>query len=166
MRMVFGMTDLTPIHLIVLAGFVPVSIALSWIDIRQHRLPDRVVLPSIAAAVLAAGADAIWQGDLWLIVRVLSGGAILFTALLVLALARPAAVGGGDVKLIALTGALTAWSGWETLALGVCAAFLIAGLVAIALMLARRATRATALAFGPFLCAGAWAAIVADLVTG
>ena len=57
-------------------------------------------------------------------------------------------------------GAALGWTGWGSVAVGVFAAFFLGGFVGIALMLTRRATRTTAIPFGPFMLIGAWIGIV------
>ena len=66
--------------------------AAALVDLRERRIPNRIVLPATAAcAVLAAIAG---SASLRAVVAPL----LLTTALLVLALARPSALGMGDVK--------------------------------------------------------------------
>ncbi len=96
--------------------------------------------------------------------RALGAGAALFVFFVLLRVAGRGAIGGGDVKLAALVGVLLGWVGWSAVLLGVVAAFLAAGVVAIVLLAARRATRSTRIPFGPFLVIGTWIGVLADLV--
>ncbi len=145
--------------------FVAAGVALCIIDARTHRLPNAIVLPVWAVcAVLLAGASAAGAG--WgAFGRAALGSAVLFLVFLVLRLAGPRGVGGGDVKLAGLVGLLLAWIGWETLLVGVAASFVLGGLFALILVVLRRADRRTQIAFGPWMLAGAWFAIGAALVT-
>ncbi|MGC5166329.1 hypothetical protein [Luteimicrobium sp. DT211] len=59
-----------------------------------------------------------------------------------------------------MVGLPLAWVGWGTLATGVLLAFLLGGLWSVGLLATRRAHRKTAVAFGPFMLAGALLAIV------
>ena len=67
----------------------------------------------------------------------------------------PGALGGGDIKLAGAGGFVLGWG--AMLAAGALA-FLAAGAVTAALLLAGRASRRDAVPFGPFLCLGMAAA--------
>jgi leader peptidase (prepilin peptidase)/N-methyltransferase len=74
-------------------------------------------------------------------------------------LIRPDGMGGGDVKLAGLAGLHLGWLGWGPMAVGWLSGFLLGGVFGIALIVSGRATRRTALPFGPWLLAGAWLGI-------
>ncbi|RLK49697.1 prepilin peptidase [Microbacterium telephonicum] len=137
-----------------------ISIALTMIDLDMRRLPNPIVLPSyIALAVLftaACLAGAPWDA----LLRAAIGGAALFAFYWLLRFAKPGGMGGGDVKLAGVLGAALGFVGWGALIVGAFAAFLIGGVVGIVMMLTRRATRKTAIPFGPFMVVGAWLGIV------
>ncbi len=67
--------------------------------------------------------------------------------------------GFGDVKLAFLLGLFLAHRSWESLAVGIFAAFLIGGLASLGLLLARRVSRRDALPFGPAMVAGMFLAL-------
>lgn len=138
-----------------------ISIALTLIDIDARRLPNAVVLPSYAVAIglfsLACLLGAGWQA----LAGALIGMAILYAFYWLLRLVRPGGMGGGDVKLAGLMGLYLGWIGWGALAVGAFAAFFFGGVFGIALLIARRAGRRTAIPFGPWIIAGAWTGIVA-----
>ena len=77
-------------------GLVVVAVALSWIDLRERRLPNRIVLPAIAASVPLLLGAAVLDGDLARWLTALAGGAALFVLYLVLALVSPRGMGMGD----------------------------------------------------------------------
>lgn len=137
-----------------------ISIALALIDLDTHRLPNAIVLPSyIVLATLFTAAclfGAPWQN----LLRAAIAGVTLFAFYWLLRAIRPGGMGGGDVKLAGVLGAALGWTGWGSVAVGVFAAFFLGGFVGIALMLTRRATRTTAIPFGPFMLIGAWIGIV------
>lgn len=138
-----------------------VSIALALIDIETRRLPNGIVLPSYVVMgllfTLACVLGAPWES----LLRAAIGGLALYLFYLLLRMVRPAGMGGGDVKLAGVLGLSLAWLGWGALAVGAFAAFLLGGVFGIALMVARRAGRKTAIPFGPFMLAGAWIGIIA-----
>jgi leader peptidase (prepilin peptidase) / N-methyltransferase len=165
-----------------LAGFAEVGVALpaylfvawlgvgmSYVDVREHRLPDWLTYPALAGAAVflaAAALDSTWAayGRAWL------GALALAVGYLVLALLRPGELGLGDVKLAASLGLLLGWIGWGYVLLGAFAGFLLGGLFSLILLATRRATRRSHIPFGPFMLAGAlvavaWGAAILDAYT-
>lgn len=159
--------------ILVLVAFLylaAVSIALALIDLDTQRLPNALVLPMypVGAALLAGAALAsgLWQH----LLSAAIGLAGLGLCYLLLAVARPGAMGMGDVKLAGALGLFLGWLGPESLAVGAIAGFLLGGGAGV-VMLLRGAGRRASLAFGPWLLAGAWVGIlagpaVADLYLG
>jgi leader peptidase (prepilin peptidase)/N-methyltransferase len=135
------------------------AVALAFIDIDTHTLPNRIVLPSLAVGLVLLAVASAATGDWGSLLRASAGAAILFTFYLVLALAYPKGMGLGDVKLAAVLGLYLGWLGWGSLLIGAFAAFLLGGIYAIALIISRRATRSSGIPFGPWMLAGAWVGI-------
>jgi leader peptidase (prepilin peptidase)/N-methyltransferase len=73
----------------------------------------------------------------------------------------PAGMGLGDVKLALALGAALGWYGWGVLFAGTFLGFLLGAAYGVSLILAGRADRRTAMAFGPFMVLGALAGVVA-----
>jgi leader peptidase (prepilin peptidase) / N-methyltransferase len=135
-----------------------IGIALVLIDLDVHRLPDAIVLPSypvviglLALAGLNPGGEADWGA----LLRALAGGAILFVAYFLMAVAYPGGMGFGDVKLAGVLGLGLGWLGWGALVVGGFSAFLLGGLFSVALLLLRRAGRRSGIPFGPWMVLGA-----------
>ena len=146
--------------------FAALGLALALIDAQTHRLPDRLVLPSYPIlAVLLAGAAGL-RADGWSLARSLIGGAVLFALFFLVALAHPAGLGFGDVKFAGLIGGVLAYLSWPALLLGVFAGFVLAAVVGVVLIAAGRASRRTALPFGPFLVLGALLGVFGAEPTG
>ena len=98
--------------------FVLVGLLLGVVDVREHRLPDRVLLPGGALAVLLLTGAAL-VSDRWAdLGRGLLAGLACFTLLLVMALISPSGLGMGDVKLVAFTGLYLGWLGWPSVIAG------------------------------------------------
>ena len=136
------------------------AVPLAVIDVTVRRLPDPLTaaaLAGTAASLLAAA----WLHGLWPDLARAGGGAALLAGLFTaLALTRPGSAGLGDAKLALSVGALAAWFGWGALAEAVVAGFLLAGGYAVGLVTTRRAGLRSSLAFGPFLLAGCFAAVL------
>ncbi|MER6078686.1 A24 family peptidase [Streptomyces sp. NPDC001833] len=143
----------------------PVGVLLAVVDFRVQRLPDPLTLPLAAAALALLGAAALLPehaGD-WF--TSLYAALALGGAYFVLFLVNPGGMGFGDVKLALGTGAALGWYGWPTVLLGTFAGFLLGALYGGALVVVRRAGRKTAIAFGPFLIAGAFAGLLVGAYT-
>ena len=129
------------------------------IDIEHMLLPNRLVFPSLyLAAGLLVPAAAI-EGDWSRLGRAALGAVLASGALLVLALAKAGAMGGGDVKLALLLGLCLGWIGLDHVALGLFLGFLLGSVVGVALVVARARTLKQHFAFGPFLAAGTLLAV-------
>jgi leader peptidase (prepilin peptidase)/N-methyltransferase len=149
------------VELVAYLFLMAISVALALIDLDTHRLPDRIVLPAYVVGgglLIVAGA---LEGDGWSLLRALVGGAAAFLLYLVLGLTKPGAMGFGDIKLAGLLGLYLGWAGWSALVIGVFGGFVIGGVVAVALLAARRVSRTGGIPFGPSMLAGAWLGLVA-----
>ena len=146
-----------PAYLVLAASLLVVSV----IDLEHYVIPNRVVYPTIAAAVpLLAGAAAI-EHDWSRLVHALAGGAVAWTLLLVVHLISPRGMGFGDVRLSFILGLYLGWLGAGHVALGLFLGFFLGSVAGIALIAIRRRSRKEAIPFGPFLAAGAMLAVLA-----
>ncbi|MEU6505276.1 A24 family peptidase [Streptomyces sp. NPDC046942] len=138
----------------------PVGVLLAVVDVRVRRLPDPLTLPLAPAALALLGLAALLPGHAGHWPTALYGALALGAAYYVLHLVNPAGMGFGDVKLALGTGAALGWYGWSTVLLGAFAGILLGALYGGALVAVRRAGRGSAIAFGPFLLAGALAGLL------
>jgi leader peptidase (prepilin peptidase)/N-methyltransferase len=142
-----------PWVIVLLAPFCGLLLALSVIDARTKKLPNRLVYPALllsigyllVARLTGAEVDLLRSGLGFL---ALGGG------LLLVAIVAPAGMGMGDVKLAALIGLVLGSRGLAPVAVAAGAGILLGGLAAIVALVAG-ASRKQALPFGPFLAAGA-----------
>jgi leader peptidase (prepilin peptidase)/N-methyltransferase len=138
--------------------FVLVGLLLGVVDVREHRLPNRVLLPGTGLAVLLLTGAALASGRWGDLERGLLAGLACFALLLVMALISPSGLGMGDVKLVGLTGLYLGWLGWPSVVTGLFLGFLVQGLLGLCLLAARRTGLKADLPFGPALLCGALAA--------
>jgi leader peptidase (prepilin peptidase) / N-methyltransferase len=146
-----------PWRTVLLAPFAGLMVAISVIDIRHRRIPNRLVYPAfvIAAAVIIVGAlaggglDALDAG-----IGLLAYG----LGLMIIALISPKGMGMGDVKLAGLIGLVLGSIGLDLVAVAAGMGILLGGAGAIVALLTG-AGRKSAIPFGPFLAAGAVIAI-------
>jgi leader peptidase (prepilin peptidase) / N-methyltransferase len=138
--------------------FAWLTVGLIWIDLDVHRLPVGLVVPTagwlvglLAVATVATGQPR-WQGAV-------IGAVVMGVVYLVLGVLPGGGVGGGDVRLAPVIGALLGWLSGAHLLVGLMAGFLIGGVAAVALLVLGRAGLKTSIAYGPAMCLGAWVAI-------
>lgn len=140
--------------------FAAAGIALTLIDLEHKRLPDAIVLPSLGVIVVLLAGAAILDADWGRLISTLGGAAGLFAFYLLVALVYPRGIGGGDVKLAPLVGAVLGFVAWSAVAVGAFAGFLLGAVVGLLLIAARRATRKSGIPFGPFMLLGSWVGIL------
>lgn len=121
-----------------------VLVAVTVTDLERRIIPNRIVLPALAAALVVQTARD--PSAEWVIAALAAGGFFL-----ALALVYPAGLGMGDVKLAAFMGA---WLGRD-----VAVALFVGSLLGMLPALAAVATRGEkgrkqTLPYGPFLAAG------------
>jgi leader peptidase (prepilin peptidase)/N-methyltransferase len=133
--------------------FAAMLIAVAGIDLDHRIIPNRIVLP---AAVWGIAATILFRPDN--VDDSLIAGGIAFTALLLAALAYPAGMGMGDVKLAGVMG-IYLGSG---VAPAMLVAFLAGSVVGIAIIAREgRDARKKGVPFGPFLALGGLVGIFA-----
>jgi len=131
--------------------FCAVLVVLSAIDLRHRIVPNRLVLPAFLAVLVAQ--TALTLSPEWAL-GALGASGFLFVA----ALAYPAGMGMGDVKLALLLGAMLGRLVAVGLMLG-----MVAAMVPGVILLARHgsAARKMGIPFAPFLALGAIVALFA-----
>jgi leader peptidase (prepilin peptidase)/N-methyltransferase len=128
----------------VAAFFCAALVAVSVTDLEQRIIPNRIVLPAAAVVLVAHTA---FQPSLEWTIAALGASLFLFLA----ALAYPAGMGMGDVKLALLLGAMLG----RTVPVAMMIAMLAALVPAVVLLVRHgSAARKMGIPFGPFLAAG------------
>lgn len=139
--------------------FVAVGIVLALIDLDVRRLPDVITLPAYPVLAVLLIAAALLAGEPESLLRAAIGAVASYAFYYALALAKPGAMGFGDVKAAGLVGGMLAFVSFPVLLVGTLAAFVLGASVGVASLLARRADRTTAVPFGPFMVTGALLAL-------
>lgn len=143
-------TDLPAAVLLAVVGVV-----LAVEDLADHRLPNALLAPTAVALTLLLTCAALVTGAWADLARAGVAALVCGAGYLALALLRPTGMGMGDVKLGALLGAWLGWLGWDAVVTGTLLGFVAGGVVGLLLVLTGRASRSTAIAFGPWLLLGA-----------
>jgi leader peptidase (prepilin peptidase)/N-methyltransferase len=135
------------------------------IDLEQGLILNKVVYPGMVIALLLSLIPQSWlTQETWLtttiqpgIASAALGGAIGFAIPFAIALASRGGMGWGDVKLALLIGLAT---GFPQVFLALIMGAILGGVVAVALVIARRKKRREAIPFGPFLAVAAMVTLV------
>lgn len=136
------------------------GVLLAVVDLQHRLLPNRVVLPSLAAGTALLLPPALTDGAWDALLRAVLGAGALFAVFLALALVSPGGLGMGDVKLAAVLGLYLGWLGWTAVVVGALAGFVVQALVALVLLATRRIGLRGELPFGPAMLAGAALVII------
>lgn len=145
-------------HPLVLPAFLLlawIGVVITWIDADVQRIPIGIVVPAWAPMLLLVGIPALVE-DRWR--TVLVGAAVWGVVFGILTLLG--GMGAGDTRLAPMVGAVTGLLGSYATVMAIMIAFLAGGLWALVLLLGRRVGLKTHLAFGPFMCLGAFAVVL------
>ncbi|MEW6308635.1 MAG: prepilin peptidase [Bacillota bacterium] len=127
------------------AALAALLVLVAGIDLPYKTIPNRVVFWGAALGALLR----LFEPGGW------KAGALGLGAglglMLAIYLASRGGMGEGDVKL---AGAMGIYLGWEGMLFALMLAFAVGGMVALGLILAKRAGRRTEVPFGPFLALG------------
>lgn len=128
------------------------AIALSAVDLRRHRLPNRMVAITFAGCVLLTLLLALAAGDPGIAVRALAASGV--ASIVFLGAHVLGGMGMGDVKYAAVTGWVLGTIGWSAVWWGHLLGFVAAGIVVVVGVLISRMHRGTEVPFGPFMGLG------------
>ncbi|MEV6813426.1 prepilin peptidase, partial [Micromonospora sp. NPDC051296] len=149
------------VELVAAAWWLAFAVPLLFVDVAVHRLPDRLTWPAAAGTWLLLGLAALAGAGPapWLRATAAGIGLALFFAATTLLLGARG-FGIGDAKLALGAGALLGWCGWTVPLLGLLLALTLSGLVALGLLVTRRARWSSHLPFGPYLVLGTLGALL------
>jgi len=129
-------------------------------DIKEHRLPNRLLLRwGVISALLLLGLSMV-RGDYFPLLNAGMGALIFGGAYLILALISRGAMGMGDVKLALVLGLNVGYFSLSSLFVASVFAFVLASLVVLSGMIAGKLNAKSAVAFGPFMILGAALALL------
>ncbi len=131
------------------------GVALWWIDVDVHRLPEGLTFPTAALVAALLVLAAALTGDWGALVRAVIGGVAAYLGVFVLALISRGQFGLGDVTLSGLLGLALAYLGAALPLWAILLAFVLSSVFSIGGMILGRLSRRSAIPFGPFLLLGA-----------
>ncbi len=132
-------------------AFICVLIAITFIDIDHRIIPDMISLPGIPVFFFASLLVPTVTVKASILGILIGGGSLFAVAWGYYLLTGKEGMGGGDIKLLAMMGALL---GWKGVLFTIFAGSAIGTLVGIPVMLYQRGNMKLAVPFGPFLALG------------
>jgi leader peptidase (prepilin peptidase)/N-methyltransferase len=136
------------------------GVALFWIDVDVHRLPEGLTLPVIPVLVVLLAVASATTGDWGALLRAVLCGAAGWLVYAVLAFVVPGGLGLGDATLGGLVALPLGYLGWGVPIVGFVVAYLVSGAVALVGLATRRLSLRSHIAFGPFIVVGALVALL------
>jgi leader peptidase (prepilin peptidase)/N-methyltransferase len=138
----------------VLAFYACLFTIIFVIDLEHGLILNKIAYPGMVVALLLALYPLPWLNEPMgmRIAYAALGGAIGFAIFLLIVILSRGGMGWGDVKLAALVGLVT---GFPLVFLAVIMAAILGGIVAVALLIARKRKRRQTIPFGPFLAVAA-----------
>jgi len=138
----------------VMAFYACLFIIIFVIDLEHSLILNKVVYPGMVAALLLALYPWPWFSESigMRVAYAALGGAAGFAIFLLIAIVSRGGMGWGDVKLAALIGLAT---GFPLVFVAIIMAAILGGIVAVALMIAKKRNRREMIPFGPFLALAA-----------
>lgn len=133
-------------------GFIASLLLITFIDIDHQIIPDVITLPGIAIGFVASFALSAITYKESILGIIAGGGSLLVVAWTYQLITKKEGMGGGDIKLMAMIGAII---GWKGVAFTIFAASAVGTLSGILLMIYTRKNLKLAVPFGPFLSIGA-----------
>lgn len=127
-------------------------VVISLIDLKSRRVPNRLVYPAIVLALLFqafVSPQALAEAAV--------GGGMAFLIFYLTAWLRPGDLGGGDIKLATLIGI---GFGFPRVVWALLVGAGVGAAVAVSLILILRRDAKSGIPYAPFLCLGAWVALV------
>ena len=138
----------------VMAFYACLFIVIFVIDLEHSLILNKVVYPTMVVALLLSLYPWPWFSESigMRVAYAAIGGASGFVIFLLIALISRGGMGWGDVKLAALIGLAT---GFPLVFVAIIMAAILGGIVAVALMIAKKRNRRQTIPFGPFLAVAA-----------
>jgi leader peptidase (prepilin peptidase)/N-methyltransferase len=136
-----------------------VAVPLAAVDAAEHRIPDVIVKPTFALALLLLAAHALHTRQASPLVRAVLAALVVYAAAFALILGAREAMGWGDGKILAVSALWLGYLGWSRVLEGLLLSFVAAALVAGVLV--TRGRRGARLPMAPFLLLGTLVAVLA-----
>ncbi|MDE0322942.1 MAG: prepilin peptidase [Candidatus Poribacteria bacterium] len=150
----FGLT----LEFLLALAFIAVLLPIAVIDAQHYIIPNVIIVTGLVLGCVIVCAIAYQRTDVWylltrLIGAVVGGAALWLVAVIGSAILRKKAMGGGDIKLMALIGLFL--GAWPELAMVIGFSALSGAVVGTALIVSGVKSRQSPIPYGPFLAGAA-----------
>jgi leader peptidase (prepilin peptidase)/N-methyltransferase len=139
--------------------FIVLGIALAAIDLEHHRLPDVLTSSLYLFGLILISLDAVMSHWVHQLHNAFIASIVLGAFYWIVNLLSKGGMGMGDVKLATSIGLFTGYTSALAVYVASMTGFALGSLVGVSLVLAKKATRKSAVPFGPFMLVGAVASI-------
>jgi len=139
---------------------IAMCIEQSIIDYATHRLPRGVTFRAVIVGGPLLALAAINHDDNGRIGVMFASFVVTLALFALLAAFSKGGIGGGDVRLAPVLAMFLGWLGASNVYIGLGGGFILGGIAAAGMLITRRASASTRIAFGPFLCIGAVAVVL------
>jgi leader peptidase (prepilin peptidase)/N-methyltransferase len=143
----FGLTTEALVYYLFFAALLVVT----FIDLDHRIIPNVITLPGIPIGFAASFALPTITYKEALLGILIGGGSLFVVAWIYSLITKKEGMGGGDIKLLAMMGAIV---GWQGVLFTIFLASLVGTLAGLAVMLQSRKGMKLAVPFGPFLSIG------------
>jgi len=137
------------IYYTIIASFL---ITIMFYDIKKKKIPDKLSIPAIIFAI----AGSLIFKEPTIISAGIGGATIFIFFALQYVLSKGKWIGGGDIRMGLLVGLIL---GWEKGLVALFLAYFIGGILGTILLVSKKLTRKSKIAFGPFLVIGTFVAM-------
>ncbi len=141
-------------HTLFYFAFVSALMVITFIDLEFQIIPDSITLPGILVGLIAGSLvlpDPFLRWSLLGYKASVLGAVSGFGLFYIVAVLSKGGMGGGDIKMMAMVGAMT---GWKSVLLTTFIGSLLGSIIGVSLMVFKGKSRKTKIPFGPFLAAG------------
>ena len=132
-------------------AFIACLLVVTFIDLDHRIIPDVITLPGIPICFAASFALPAMTYKAALLGIVAGGGSLFLVAWVYSLITKKEGMGGGDIKLLAMMGAMV---GWKGVVFTIFISSLVGTLSGLAVMLHSHKGMKLAVPFGPFLAIG------------
>jgi leader peptidase (prepilin peptidase)/N-methyltransferase len=148
-------------YILFLILLITFGIPLSFIDIREHRLPNLLTGALLFLSLCLVAAGAITFQNHHRLVESFLGALSLPAFYLLVSLITRGGVGMGDVKLSISVGLISGYFGWSVLWMSTFLAVAMGAVFSISSMIIGKVSAKDAIPFGPFILLGQFLALIA-----
>lgn len=150
------MFEFGPWYLAAALVFAVASVWLSLVDVREQRLPNKILWPATGLIFVLLSCQALFDFKFDRLLGAVLAGSVSFVVYAVMRFISPSSIGFGDVKLSVSIGLMLGWQAWQDVALAALFGFVLGAVFAAVALATKKASLKSHIAFGPFMLAGAW----------